>query len=382
MKYSNYRKGQSQTTRRATSYYSAGMRSFKEKNYKMAIMFLKNAIDIEPYYRAVFTLGKCYQKMGQHEEAQIAFERVLALEPDDIYARKELIEYYMRQDRKKEAEFLLKEWARLKPNEVYPKIRLGNLYIDKGREAEAEQLFKKCIELKPTGLRARKELGRLYALQGKMQESKEMYDYVISKIRKEVYNQTDRKKHVMKHLQDDKSKDVHGVFNKNPLEILENINWNNAKKYVGNMADVYCIRVENCGYEGGSKGDGHQLDYMTIMTLPNSKDIITVFPSDKLKTIKRTSEQQYELKFKIKHKLSKEKLWDNIREMSLEMSKNEESAKENKNETKQGSIKEKIDEMFPESEIAKWEKQITKPELSIAEKLDLMFPDVDDDGER
>lgn len=379
MKYSNYRKGQSQTTKRANSYYSAGMRSFKEKNYKMAIMFLKNSIDIEPYYRAIFTLGKCYQKTGQHEEAQRAFERVLDLEENDIYARKELVEYYMQQERKKEAEILLKDWVRLQPNEVYPKIRLGSLYVDNGKEKEAEKLFKKCIEIKPTGLRARKELGRLYALQGKMQESKEMYDYVISKIRKEVFNQKDRKKHFMKHLQDDKSKEIHGVFNKNPLKILENINWSNAKKYVGNMADVYCVKIENCGYEGGSKGDGHQLDYLTIMTLPNSREhIITVFPSDKIRTVKRTLENESNLKFKMKNKISREMILDKIKNIYLETNKQKETIKQDRNENKPNNIKQELDRMFPEAEIDNWEKAKAKSELSIADKLNLMFPDDDE----
>ena len=48
------------------------------------------------------------------------------------------------------------------------------------------------------------------------------------------------------------------------------------------MCDIYCINVPRCGYEGGRKGDGHILNYVTFIILPNSNNIITLFPSDEI----------------------------------------------------------------------------------------------------
>lgn len=63
---------------------------------------------------------------------------------------------------------------------------------------------------------------------------------------------------------------------------------NNDSKKVGiiyvfcYMCDIYCTYVQNCGYEGGRDGDGHVLNYVTIVTLPNSNRLITMFPSDEI----------------------------------------------------------------------------------------------------
>jgi len=65
-------------------------------------------------------------------------------------------------------------------------------------------------------------------------------------------------------------------------------------KNSGLMVDVYFIKVENCGYEGGLKGDGHQLDYLTVITLPQKIDIITVFPSDGIFIIKDKNKKNKE----------------------------------------------------------------------------------------
>ena len=48
------------------------------------------------------------------------------------------------------------------------------------------------------------------------------------------------------------------------------------------MCDIYCIKVPGCGYEGGSDGDGHTLDYVTLITLPNTEKLVTMFPSDEI----------------------------------------------------------------------------------------------------
>ena len=65
-------------------------------------------------------------------------------------------------------------------------------------------------------------------------------------------------------------------------EIRSKIDFSQMQKQSIRMADIYCARVENCGYEGGMQGDGHQLDYITIVTLPFKTDIVTMFPSDKM----------------------------------------------------------------------------------------------------
>lgn len=49
---------------RQNRYYSAGMKAYKEKRWREAIQYLEKSIKEEgEYYRAVFTLGKCYSRI-------------------------------------------------------------------------------------------------------------------------------------------------------------------------------------------------------------------------------------------------------------------------------------------------------------------------------
>ena len=81
---------------------------------------------------------------------------------------------------------------------------------------------------------------------------------------------------------DDKIKPIHGVFTKDCLEIMDTLIKNKGDKHIGYMCDIYCVNVPECGYEGGKNGDGHILDYVTFITLPNSNKLITMFPSDNI----------------------------------------------------------------------------------------------------
>ena len=59
------------------------------------------------------------------------------------------------------------------------------------------------------------------------------------------------------------------------------------------MCDIYCINVPGCGYEGGKNGDGHTLDYVTIVTEPNTSNIIAMFPSDEISLSKTDKEPEF-----------------------------------------------------------------------------------------
>lgn len=87
----------------------------------------------------------------------------------------------------------------------------------------------------------------------------------------------------MKILKQGKRKEAEEIF----LELLSE---NRRNKYV--LFQIYCINIPGCGYEGGRKGDGHVLDYVTFITLPNSSNIITMFPSDEV--VLRESKKEIE----------------------------------------------------------------------------------------
>lgn len=155
--------------------------------------------------------------------------------------------------------------------------------MQQGKYQEAETEFKRYIEIdKDRNPHARLELGHLYAIQGMDNDAAKMYESILENLDEGVYDKEKRFVHIQKHMKDDFTKSKHGVFTIDCMELLDTIAKLPRKKKIGYMCDIYSINIPNCGYEGGKDGDRHVLDYVTIVTLPNSTQLITMYPSDEL----------------------------------------------------------------------------------------------------
>ena len=209
----------------------------------------------------------------------------MKIAPNNVHARLELGKLYAGQGKTQEAEKLFQEYMKIAPNNVHARLELGKLYAGQGKTQEAEKIFQECMKIDPNDVYSRLELGKLYAEQGKTDLSKNMYQYILDAIGDHAFYIENRIKHIMKHMENDTMKDFHGVFVKDPVKLLEEIKekMTDENKKIGYMSDIYVIESKECGYQGGRKGDGHSLDYVTVITLPFSPDkIITMFPSDNI----------------------------------------------------------------------------------------------------
>ena len=217
-------------------------------------------------------------------EAEAEFKKCIEIDKDrNPHARLELGRLYVLQGKQMEAEAEFKKCIEIdKDRSPHARLELGRLYVLQGKQMEAEAEFKKYIEIdKDRSPHARLELGHLYAIQGKDEEAQKAYSYILENI-EEIYDKESRVIHVKKHMENDLTKSKHGVFTRDYIELLDIILKNKGKRQIGYMCDIYCLNVPECGYEGGKDGDGHVLDYITIVTLPNSNKLITMFPSDEL----------------------------------------------------------------------------------------------------
>ena len=259
----------------------------KRGKEKEAEKLYKECMELDPKnVHARLELGKIYAKQGKEKEAEKLFKEYMELDSKNVHARLELGKLYAKQGKEKEAEKLFKEYMELDSKNVYARLELGKLYAKQGKEKEAEKLYKECMEIDHKDVHARLELGKLYAEQGKDKESAKMYDYIIQNLGYDIQDEQARINHIMKHMKDDKNKKIHGVLNMNAKDVLDKLDFNKVEKQIVYMADIYCFHIENCGYEGGSEGDGHKLNYLTVITLPNDRSkLITMFPSDEV-TIK------------------------------------------------------------------------------------------------
>ena len=91
-----------------------------------------------------------------------------------------------------------------------------------------------------------------------------------------------RVEHIKRHTVQNNSRETHSVFNGNPIDMVNDAC--EERHLVEPISDgmggtIYNIPYKNAGYESGYINTGAQIDYITIVTLDESTDLITAFPS-------------------------------------------------------------------------------------------------------
>jgi TolB-like protein/DNA-binding winged helix-turn-helix (wHTH) protein/Tfp pilus assembly protein PilF len=130
----------------AYEYYLRGVDLYARGEYPLAIGMLEKSASLEPRYALTWAhLGRAYTAAasfqlggrGQYQKAEAAYEKALALQPDQIEAR----------------------------------IYLANLFTDTGRVEQAVPLLTKAVETNPNHAEAYWELGYAFRFAGLLQES-------------------------------------------------------------------------------------------------------------------------------------------------------------------------------------------------------------------
>jgi len=86
--------------------------------------------------------------------------------------------------------------------------------------------------------------------------------------------------HVRRHNVDDVTKDLHGVFNGDGVDIT-NKAWSEAQR-LGLKPDetgTLVVPYNNAGKQGGKAGNGQALNNVTIHVVAGTNQIITAYPS-------------------------------------------------------------------------------------------------------
>jgi len=154
--------------------------SLGKYDYLNAIEYNLRAIEIRPgYFRAYYTLGNSYQKMGQYKKAREMFQKSIDLYDQDHDAWRGIGTIYLYQEQYKKALLSFERACICNPKEPINQLYRGWTYMEIGKETEGAKILKNQIERDPTKIWPYDFLARYYLIRRLFSEAKPLYDKII-----------------------------------------------------------------------------------------------------------------------------------------------------------------------------------------------------------
>jgi tetratricopeptide (TPR) repeat protein len=140
-------------------------------DYDDAARWLRVALSMEPNNTDVlYSLGRCLYTMNLFPEAEKAYLRLLALDPQNLKAEENLGLTYDALNDPEKAEKALRtaaQWAKERDlKDSWPYLDLGIFLLDQARAADAQPFLEKAVELDPKSAWAHEKLGMAMVANG------------------------------------------------------------------------------------------------------------------------------------------------------------------------------------------------------------------------
>ena len=117
-----------------------------EGDYAGTAVAAKRSLELLPSNKECWLLlGLALAKQQKFEEAAGAFQRVFALDPQDVWGRQNLALCWQKLGRREEAELEFKRALAIKPRFGLAWLGLGELYEEQGRKTEANDCFRLAL---------------------------------------------------------------------------------------------------------------------------------------------------------------------------------------------------------------------------------------------
>ena len=302
-------------------YASVGKTNEAEKCFKELI----NIGSPKDRTYALLELGRLYASAGKTNEAEKYFKELLNTQ-NKTYALLELGRLYASVGKTNDAEKCFKELITSQTqNKIYAMLELGRLYASVGKANDAEKYFKELLNTQNKTyalleLYAIKQLIYLDIKNNNLEEildllmklsiqDKEYYvikSYVLYKLGKteqiEVQNYYTQQlinydeyaalEHIQKHLDENDNKRLHTVFDSSIdlqqlfEQVKEKIKVINPTRFT--MVEKYII----CCEEEIGISDGEKVNTIEVVTIPHTKNIITMYP---IKVTNLEKEKQFKI---------------------------------------------------------------------------------------
>ena len=124
--------------------------------------------------------GRMFAQLGNNEESELCFARILAISPTEIDFRIDLADQLMQSGKLSEAEEQLLAYLNERPRDSAVRISLGQLYERMGENSKALAAYKDVLAREPENLDARAALSLLYQRTGRNAEAVRLADEIVN----------------------------------------------------------------------------------------------------------------------------------------------------------------------------------------------------------
>lgn len=156
------------------AYLDEGKAFIQKKDYKNAVIKLKNAIQIDPTFTEAYVqLADTQMNLGATREAFVAYSRVESLAPENLEVKLKLATLFLLGKNNEEASKRVYEVLDKKPDHQTALIMLGGLMEQKPDIIKAEEIYRAVIEKDQKATAAFYGLARVLAKQQKWEKSEQ-----------------------------------------------------------------------------------------------------------------------------------------------------------------------------------------------------------------
>jgi len=136
--------------RKAGKEHERFLRHAAKGDWARSLESLQRAVEAHPgYFDAWNNMGVVLSKLGRDAEAETAFLKAIAIDPNASVARRNFGYFCLLRGRKIEAQAELERAASLNPRDALAQAYLGCLLNDAGRPEQAEEHLKRALALEP-----------------------------------------------------------------------------------------------------------------------------------------------------------------------------------------------------------------------------------------
>jgi len=156
--------------------------SREEKWIPMAVSHCERALELDPLLQeARISLAVVFRGTGKPDRAEALLNEVLAADPGNIRALRELGECYAQGGRVEKADSTLRRAIRIRPGDWVGHQVLGRFYADRFRFDEAISEFKHVLDLTPENyFRGYTDLAGVYLYQQRLDEARKLLERSVA----------------------------------------------------------------------------------------------------------------------------------------------------------------------------------------------------------